>query len=58
MISRGKRKHIVRLLRESSWNRLSDDAKSQFMTDAIDRTLDAISIAYGIPKRLLTGESK
>lgn len=54
MISRGKRRHIVRLLRESSWNRLSDDAKSH----AIDRTLDAISIAYGIPKRLLTGESQ
>lgn len=57
MISKGKRKHICKILRERAWLDLSYKEKQRIFDENHRRLIRAASLALRVPERVLRGEA-
>lgn len=55
MISKGKRKHIQRLIETHLWNQLSKEEQTRRMESHIYRLMRSVACTYNIPIRMLYG---
>ena len=58
MISKGRRRHVKRMVQNAIWNALTPDQQEAALNRFVEASLDAVSIAYQIPRHMLLGQSK
>lgn len=58
MISKGKRKNVMRALESRRWAGLTEKQKQGELMAIINRSLNSIAAHYQIPVRMLTGRAK
>jgi len=55
MISKGKRKHIQRLIALHLWNQLPKEEQTRRMEIHVQRLIRSVACAYNVPVRMLCG---
>uniref|UniRef100_A0AAU6W2T5 Uncharacterized protein n=4 Tax=unclassified bacterial viruses TaxID=12333 RepID=A0AAU6W2T5_9VIRU len=58
MISRGKRKYIIRLVSSSIWNSMSPEEQKAANEAFVESAITQMCIGWRIPRAMLTGSDK
>lgn len=58
MISRGRRKHIIKLVSSALWNAMSPEEQAAANDAFVESVLNEMSIGWRIPRAILTGSAK